>query len=143
MKWRALVVTAILALAALLRVPQLPDRPMHADEAVLADKFGTLLDTGVWRYDATDYHGPVLPYLTLVSAWAAGQHRYVDLTESVLRAVPVALGLMVVALPLLLSRGLGSDAAIAAAALTAISPAMVYYSRYTSPRWRSPPSRRA
>jgi predicted membrane-bound mannosyltransferase len=132
-KWRVLAVVAIVGVAALLRIPQLPERPMHADEAILADKFGTLLETGVWRYDAADYHGPVLPYLTLLSAWVAGQHSYVDLSESTLRAVPVALGLLLVAIPLLLARGLGSGAAIAAAALTAISPAMVYYSRYYIP----------
>lgn len=120
-------------LAACLRIPRLADRPMHADEAVLADKFGTLLETGIWKYDPMDYHGPVLPYATLAAAWVAGQHRYVDLTESTLRAIPVAFGLALVAMPLLLVRGLGIAAAASAAGLTAISPAMVYYSRYYIP----------
>ena len=48
----------LLVVAAGLRLPRLADRPMHADEAILADKFGTLLETGRWRYDPGDYHGP-------------------------------------------------------------------------------------
>ena len=51
---------AIFAAALAFRIPDLADRPMHADEAVLADKFGGLLDTGSFRYDPQDYHGPAL-----------------------------------------------------------------------------------
>ena len=42
---------------------------MHADEAVHADKFGTLLEEGHYAYDSSEYHGPTLYYLTLPSAW--------------------------------------------------------------------------
>jgi predicted membrane-bound mannosyltransferase len=126
-------VLGVMALAAFLRIRGLDARPMHADEAVLADKFGTLLESGSWTYDPGDYHGPALPYLTLVSAWVAGQHRYVDLSESTLRAVSVAMGLALVAMPLLLVWGVGWGAALGAMALTAVSPGMVYYSRYYIP----------
>ncbi|MGE5570960.1 MAG: flippase activity-associated protein Agl23 [Rhodospirillales bacterium] len=130
--WPAAIL-GVLSLAAALRLPQLADRPMHADEAVLADKFGTLLETGVYDYDPRDYHGPVLLYATLVSSRLRGIARYADLDEQALRIVPVFFGLLLAALPLLLARALGRAEALAAAGLTAVSPAMVYYSRYYIP----------
>ena len=42
-------------LAAALRLPGLALRPMHADEAVHADKFGTLLEGGRYAYDPSEY----------------------------------------------------------------------------------------
>jgi predicted membrane-bound mannosyltransferase len=132
-KPRFLVCALILVVAAGLRFPRLADRPMHADEAVLADKLGTLIETGGWQYDPQDYHGPVLPYLTAIPAWIAGVHRYRDLTEPMLRAVPALFGLLLVMMPLLLSRWMGWAQAVVASALTSVSPAMVYYSRYYIP----------
>lgn len=124
---------AIFAAALVFRIPDLADRPMHADEAVLADKFGGLLETGSFAYDPQDYHGPALAWLTLVPARIAGAHRYADLTETILRIVPALCGVLLVLMPLLLGDGLGRWSAVAAAGLTAISPAMVYYSRYYIP----------
>jgi uncharacterized protein (TIGR03663 family) len=124
---------AIFAAALAFRIPDLADRPMHADEAVLADKFGGLLETGRFPYDPQDYHGPALAWLTLVPARIAGAHRYADLTETMLRIVPALCGVLLVLMPLLLWDGLGRWGAVAAAGLTAISPAMVYYSRYYIP----------
>lgn len=133
MKTTAAICCAILAVAAGLRTVDLSARPMHADESILADKFGALLEHGTYAYDPRDYHGPALLYLTLVPAWIAGDHRYVDLSEATLRAAPAAAGLGLVFLPLLLIPGLSRTQALAAAALTAISPAMVYFSRYYIP----------
>ena len=101
---------AIFAAAMAFRIPDLANRPMHADEAVLADKFGGLLETGSFRYDPQDYHGPALAWLTLP---------------------PALCGVLLVMMPLLLWEGLGRWGAVAG--LTAISPAMVYYSRYYIP----------
>ncbi len=66
------VFLALILLAGALRFPGLGARPMHADEAVHADKFGTLLEGGGYVYDPSDYHGPSLYYLTLPSAWLQG-----------------------------------------------------------------------
>jgi hypothetical protein len=46
---------------------------MHHDEANQAVRFGILLETGEYRYDRHDHHGPTLYYLTLPFAWARGQ----------------------------------------------------------------------
>jgi uncharacterized protein (TIGR03663 family) len=130
--WSAAII-GVLSLAVALRLPRLADRPMHADEAVLADKFGTLLETGAYDYNPHDYHGPALLYATLVPAGLRGIHQYANLDEQALRIVPVFFGLLLVAMPLLLAGALGRPAALAAAALTAVSPAMVFYSRYYIP----------
>jgi predicted membrane-bound mannosyltransferase len=123
----------ILGVALAFRAPKLADRPMHADEAVLADKFGTLLEKGSYQYDPREYHGPLLAWLTIIPARLTGAHRYQDLTETILRVVPVLCGLILVLAPFFLIETLGYRPAIAAAFLTAVSPAMVYYSRYYIP----------
>jgi uncharacterized protein (TIGR03663 family) len=103
---------------------------MHADEAVHADKFGTLLEGGGYAYDPSEYHGPTLYYLTLLPAWLRGESRYVEIDEVTLRSVPAALGVALVAAHLGARGFLGSEGALIAAILAAISPAMVFYSRY-------------
>ena len=121
---------AIAAIAAAFRFPQLAARPMHADEAVHADRLGTLLEQGRYEYSTVDYHGPTLDYLALVAARVQGIRRYADLNEVTLRAVPAVFGVLLVAAHFLLIPYLGLPASACAALFTAISPAMVYYSRY-------------
>jgi uncharacterized protein (TIGR03663 family) len=124
------VFLAVILLAAALRLPGLASRPMHADEAVHADKFGTLLEGGGYAYDPGEYHGPTLYYLTLPSAWLQGATRYVAIDEVTLRVVPAVLGVALVAAHLGAGAFLGWAGAAVAAVLVAISPAMVFYSRY-------------
>jgi uncharacterized protein (TIGR03663 family) len=129
MRSRGIFLAAVL-LAAALRFPGLALRPMHADEAVHADKLGTLLEGGGYVYDPSEYHGPTLYYLTLPSAWLRGASRYVEVDEVILRAVPAALGVALVAAHLGARAFLGVPGAAVAAMLAALSPAMVFYSRY-------------
>ena len=117
-------------LALVLRLPRLQQRPMHGDEAVHAIKFGKLLEQGVYTYDRDEYHGPTLNYLTLIPARLTGAANLVQVTESTLRIVPVFFGVCLILLLLLVARPLGAGATVCAAVLTAISPAMVFYSRY-------------
>ena len=120
----------LVLLAGALRFPQLAARPMHADEAIHADRVGTLLEGGRYRYDPKEYHGPTLVYMTLVPAALRGQWKYDDLDETTLRLVPAVIGILLVAAHLAAARYVGPAAAAAGALLTALSPAMVYYSRY-------------
>jgi len=129
LRWWGIFLIAIV-LAAALRLPDLASRPMHADEAVHADKFGTLLEEGHYAYDSSEYHGPTLYYLTLPSAWLQGARRYVEIDEVTLRVVPAVLGVLLVAATLGAKGFLGWPGAALAALLTAVSPAMVFYSRY-------------
>jgi uncharacterized protein (TIGR03663 family) len=124
----AVVVLALVA-GLWLRLDRLDLRPMHNDEANQAIKFGELLEHGEYAYDAFDHHGPTLYYLTLPVAWLRGQATLASLDEWTLRAVPVAFGAATILLAALLPTSLGRTAGPAAALLTAISPAMVFYSR--------------
>ncbi len=132
MKWLIICVVLILAstiCAIALRLPRLQQRPMHGDEAIHAFKLGELLEEG-YRYDPNEYHGPTLNYLTLLPAWASRAQKFADLSETTLRIVPVFFGVLLILLLLLVVDGLGRVGSVCAAVLTAISPAMVYYSRY-------------
>ncbi|MBK7259308.1 MAG: hypothetical protein IPI01_16185 [Ignavibacteriae bacterium] len=97
----ALILLAVLLAGALLRLPDLAVRPMHTDEAVHAVKFGTLLESGDYRYDPYEYHGPTLNFLTLIPAWMGGVHMYAALQEWHLRIVPAVCGILLLALFLL------------------------------------------
>ena len=82
----------------------------------------------------TEFHGPTLNYFTLIPALLSGQHTYASLTEITLRIVPVFFGLVLVLMPLLLARWSGQTGrGWLPRALTAISPAFVFYSRYYIP----------
>ena len=118
------------ALGASLRLTDLQNRPIHADEAVQAFKFARLLEQGEYVYDPLEYHGPALSYLSLPAARLAGSGRLEDLTAGLLRGVPAVFGLALVGMLWLLRRDLGPWGAACAAALTALSPAMIFYSRY-------------
>jgi uncharacterized protein (TIGR03663 family) len=124
------LILAFTAAALALRLPRLAQRPMHGDEAVHAIKFGALLEKGVYRYDSREYHGPTLNYLTLIPAWLSSARKLTAINEWTLRLVPVFCGTLLVLLTVLLLEGLGKAAAMVAALLTAISPALAYYSRY-------------
>lgn len=127
------LIGAALAAGTVLRLAHLPDRPMHADEAILADKLGTLVEKGEYRYDPVGYHGPALVYLSLIPARLAGAARYADLDERLLRITPAICGLLLALAPLLLAPALGWGAAVWAVSFLSVSPAFVYYSRYFIP----------
>ena len=123
-------VTAALLIALAFRTVGLDLRPMHHDEANQAIKFGTLLESGDYRYDRENHHGPTLYYLTLPVAWARGQTRLASLDEETLRLVPAIFGVGLILLFLFLTGGLGRGAVAAAALLAALSPALTYFSRF-------------
>jgi len=124
------LILAATVFAVALRLPQLKQRPMHGDEAVHAFKFGELLEEGLYCYDPNEYHGPTLNYLTLIPARLSGAQKLTEISETTLRIVPVFFGAVLVLLLLLVADGLGRASAVCAAVLTAVSPAMVFYSRY-------------
>jgi len=103
---------------------------MHTDEAVHTVKAGILLDTHRYVYDPYEYHGPTHYYCALPFIWASGARTLADTQEWMFRIVPVIFGTALVLLVLGLADGLGWAAAAFAALLTALSPAMAFYSRY-------------
>ena len=123
-----LFVLALVA-GAVLRLLLLDLRPMHTDEAVHAVKFGTLLETGEYRYDKSEYHGPTLYYATLPAAEVSSCRRFAGLQESTLRVVPAVAGIVLILLIALL-RDIGGASVTLGALFTAVSPALVFFSRY-------------
>lgn len=118
-------------LAALLfRLVQLDRRPMHHDEANQAVKFGSLLEKGQYCYDKAEHHGPSLYYLSLPFAWIACGTSFASLNEVTLRLVPVFFGAGIILLLLLLKGGFSLEAIIFSGIFAAISPVMVFYSRF-------------
>ncbi|GMV94598.1 MAG: hypothetical protein AMXMBFR82_43760 [Candidatus Hydrogenedentota bacterium] len=123
-----LLITAAGAFA--FRLPSLDARPMHGDEANQAVKAGILLDTGEYAYDPVEHHGPTLYYLALPVAWVSGATGFAETTEWTFRLVPLMFGAGAILLLIPLRATLGTATVVTAAVLTAVSPAMVFYSRY-------------
>ena len=113
-----------------LRLPKLDTRPLHNDEAVNAVKVSELWQQGRYRYDSDEYHGPTLHYATLPFLWLSAACNSDQLDDATLRLAPVAFGVGLILLLLLFVDGLGRQAVLWAAIFTAVSPAMVFYSRY-------------
>lgn len=136
--WLPLAVITLFGLW--LRIHDLAARPMHADEANQAVKFGELLETGRYAFDPGDHHGPTLYYASLPVAWLRGEHSLADLTETTVRLVPALFGTLSIVLLFLLFPSVVSPAGdapsprfplapLAAAAFLAVAPPAVYYSR--------------
>lgn len=118
------------AMALVLRCPQLNVRPMHNDEAVNAVKFQSLWENGSYKYDPDAYHGPTLYYFTLAWEKFTGAPDFARFDEARFRLVTVLFGVGLILLLPLVVDGLGRGATVCAGVLMAISPAMVFYSRY-------------
>lgn len=123
-RWFVPIALGILLIAAALRLPELALNPFHHDEGVNGFFTTNLVRNGVYQYDPANYHGPSLYYFALVSEILFG------LTTEAMRLVPVAFGLLLVALAFPLRAYLGPLATLVAGALLAVSPGAVYVSRY-------------
>jgi uncharacterized protein (TIGR03663 family) len=121
----------IVGIAMALRLPGLTDRPMHTDEAVHAYKVGEVLETGHYVYDPNEYHGPTIYQCVLPLLRLQGATDYASIAdESRMRLVIALFGIGLVILILLVKDALGIRATLWAGLLTAVSPALVFYSRY-------------
>ena len=104
---------------------------MHNDEAVNGIKFGQLWEHGGYQYDPNEHHGPSLPYATFALGRLTGAPQDFDqFTESRLRFITVLFGIGLILLLPLVADGLGRKATLWAGLFTAVSPAVVFYSRY-------------
>lgn len=99
------------------------DRPMHHDESLDA-WFSWQLETGQgYRYDPV-YHGPLR---IITTAW---MFRIFGAGDAVARAVPALFGMALIAVPWMIRDTLRRTGAFAASIVIAISPTLVYYSRF-------------
>jgi uncharacterized protein (TIGR03663 family) len=120
----------IFIVAGIVRTTSLTLRPMHTDEAVHAFKFAGLIEKGIYIYDKKEYHGPTLNYFTLIPALLRSQKTLPDIGENTLRIVPVCFGMGIILLLLLLVKPFGWPFVLKMTVLTAVSPALFFYSRY-------------
>ena len=123
-----ILIAAVIAMV--VRLPELDRRPMHTDEAAHAIKFRDLYQGDGYRYEPYEFHGPTLNYLTLPVVWLSGASDFARTSQWHYRIVPVLFGVGLVVLLLGAGDGLGRTAAVCAGILTAVSPAMAFYSRY-------------
>ena len=129
-RWSALALLVALAGALALRLPELDARPLHNDEAVNALKLTDLWQQHRYAYNPDEYHGPALHYASLPFLWLSGARNSGQLTDATLRLAPVAFGTGLILLLLLFVDGLGRQAIVWTTFFLAVSPAMVFYSRY-------------
>lgn len=129
-RWSALAILLAFAGALVLRLPGLETRPLHNDEAVNAVKVSELWEQGRYLYDPDEYHGPTLHYATVPFLQLSGARGSDELQDRTLRLAPVAFGAALILLLFLFAPGINGQALAWAALFMAISPAMVFYSRY-------------
>ncbi|MEO6655302.1 MAG: glycosyltransferase family 39 protein [Pyrinomonadaceae bacterium] len=114
----------ITATAAFLRFFMLDLKPLHHDEGVNGFFLTTLFKDGLYKYDPANYHGPTLYYISLVFAKLFG------LETIPVRSSMAIFGVLMVVLALFLKRYLGKVGTLIGALFLALSPGMVFISRY-------------
>jgi len=128
-RWFVAALVLLTGIGLGLRLPELGLRPMHNDEGVNAMKFRLLWVNNSYKYDPNEFHGPTLPYMTLPAAFLSGSRDFNQFTEATFRVVPAVFGAGLILLLLILAPDFGKGETLWAAALIAVSPAMVFYSR--------------
>lgn len=123
-KWFLLWSFAVVLVAIFLRFHKLTLKPLHHDEGVNGYFLTTLFSQGIYKYDPSNYHGPTLYYIALVFTKLLGLE-----TFSIRTSVAI-FGVLMVILVLFLRDYLGRIGSLSAAAFLAITPGMVYVSRY-------------
>jgi uncharacterized protein (TIGR03663 family) len=120
----------IMAIGALLRLWALGVKPMHHDESVNGNFMTSLVRESTYQYDPQNYHGPTLYYFSLLIERANGFLHHSDgLSEASLRLLTAIFGIATVWLILCMRKSIGKRGTLFAAALVAVSPGAVYYSR--------------
>lgn len=119
-----IVFALAILIAGWLRFSQIELKPFHHDEGVNSFFLLNLAHSGEYKYDPTNYHGPSLYYIALVSLRIFGENDFA------LRLTPVLFGILTVAMIWLLRRQLGTVGTPVAACFMALSPCLVFYSRY-------------
>ena len=114
----------ITAIATFLRFYDLALKPFHHDEGVNGFFLTTLFREGTYKYDPANYHGPTLYYIAVSFAEVFG------LNTASVRASVAIFGVLTVVLTFFLRRYIGTIGSLAAGLFIALSPGMVFISRY-------------
>lgn len=120
--WEVAAYAAILFAAFALRFWDLGSRALHHDESIHAQWSWGLLQ-GNYNHSPV-FHGPFYYHIQGLVFFLFGASDYTS------RVSAAIFGTALVALPLLMRRRLGAAGTLAAVALIAFSPTLVYYSRF-------------
>ena len=115
---------SITSLAFLLRIILLEHRPPHFDEGTTGFLVDQITKEGFYTYNPSFFHGPLNFYLLFIMKTLFGKSLWV------FRLPNVILGTLAVFLVTRFDRFLSKPTAYFAALAMAVSPAMVYFSRY-------------
>src|SRR5438552_10134043 len=130
-QWRAQLAAtdwvpwAILGLAAFLRFFLLGIKPAHFDEGINGWFVDQVVHNGFYRYDPTNYHGPLHFYVLLLSQNLFGRNVWA------LRLPVVLVSIGCVWLALKFEPLIGRNVSRLAALAMAVSPGFVFYGRYS------------
>ncbi len=134
--WFWAVTAMILSIAAMVRMTAIETRPLHSDESVNFLFFQSTGRNGYYQYSHENYHGPLFFYLLT---------GFIELFEVLfrlglfydhgdcvfgLRFVAIFFGLLTVATVVAFRRLEGECFAAVGAAFAAVSPSLVFFSRY-------------
>src|SRR2546423_4032326 len=129
--WRARIAETgwtpwlILGLAIFLRFFLLGIKPPHFDEGINGWFVDQVVKTGFYKYDPTNYHGPLHFYVVLLSQTLFGRNLWA------LRLPVVIVSISCVWLTLKFEPLVGRKISRLAALAMAISPGFVFYGRYS------------
>jgi uncharacterized protein (TIGR03663 family) len=115
----------IIGFAALLRFFLLGIKPPHFDEGINGWFVDQMTKNGFYKYDPTNYHGPLHFYVLFLSQTLFGRNVWA------LRLPVVLVSITCVWLTLRFEPFVGRPAARLAAIAMAVSPAFVFYGRYS------------
>ena len=104
-------------------------RTFHPDEANQAFTAGRLLETGVYRYNPQDHHGPTLYYAAATLQKAAGRDSTATLDPTLLRCTPLLFAVLAIVFGALATRKLAGRIwhGIIFALLLGTSPIFVFF----------------
>ncbi len=114
----------IIALGAFLRLFLLAIKPPHFDEGINGWFVDQLVKNGFYKYDPTNYHGPLHFYILFLSETLLGRNLWA------LRLPVVLASTLAIWLALKFEPFLGRSVVRLAAIAMAVSPGFVFYGRY-------------
>src|SRR5437868_8291272 len=114
----------ILALAAVLRILFLGIKPPHFDEGINGWFVDQMVKSGFYRYDPTNYHGPLHFYILFLFQTLLGRNVWA------IRLPVVFASIFSIHLTLKFEPFVGRNVSRLAALVMAVSPGFVFYGRY-------------
>jgi predicted membrane-bound mannosyltransferase len=122
LRWELVAYAVLFGIAFSLRFFNLGDRALHHDESIHAQWSWSLLQ-GQYKHSPI-FHGPFYYHAQALVFLVFGANDYTSRVSAAL------FGSALVAMPLLIRRQLGRAGTFAAVAFIALSPTLVYYSRF-------------